>query len=104
MKGRIEDGGFNGESFLLGATYTIGKNKFIADAQYFTGKLARDHDVDFDRTVLAAAWEYWFSKKVIGYVAATQSFTSGKAEKLAQGRGGYVLEATQVFLGLDYHF
>lgn len=104
VKGRIEDGGFNGESFLLGATYTIGKNKFIADAQYFTGKLARDHDVDFDRTVLAAAWEYWFSKKVIGYVAATQSFTSGKAEKLAQGRGGYVLEATQVFLGLDYHF
>lgn len=97
-------GGFNGESFLIGTTYTIGKNKFIADAQFFTGKLSRNHDVNFKRAVFAAAWEYWFSKRVIGYLATTYSMTSGSAESAAKQAGGYSLEATQVYCGLDYHF
>ena len=97
-------GGFTGESALLGAMYTLGANKLIADVQHFSGKLDRASDVKFHRTVVAGAWEYWFSKRTIAYLAASWSMTSGKAEDLARKAGGYDLEATQVYCGIDHHF
>lgn len=98
----ISKGGFDGTSGLLGMDWKGGAHKVMFDVQYFDGELANNKDVDFQRTVVAGAYEYYFSKKVIGYVAATFSTTSGKAKDMAQSVSNN--DTTEVFVGLNYNF
>lgn len=95
-----EKGGFNGYSLLLGSDWMHGAHKIITDVQFYDGNLARNHDWDLRMTVLSAAYEYKFAKKVWGYVAANTSFSSGKVADLPT----YTSEQTQVMIGINYNF
>ena len=53
---------------------------------------------DFPLTVLSAAWEYKLAKKVWFYVAATNSWASGKL----QDQKDY--EATELMSGINWNF
>lgn len=91
--------GLDGWSYLLGATQTFGPHKIIADVQYFNGEMSNDSSKDAKRTILAAAYEYYFSKTLIGYCAATYSDVSG-----ALGEDNANLDRYMLMIGLDKHF
>ena len=92
--------GFDGVSALIGMDWISGPHKVMADVQYFDGELNADSNIDYKRTILAAAYEYYFSKKVIGYFAVTHSMSSGAAEAIGSGDP----DASEVFLGLNFNF
>ncbi|MBP3438360.1 MAG: hypothetical protein J6K46_03340 [Sutterella sp.] len=102
VTGEERAGGWKGLSAVLGADYVVGKHKFMADVEYFDGEMELRSDLDFKRTVAAAAYEYYFAKNVIGYTALTYSWASGSAAK--QSTSAAAQDTMQFFLGLNYNF
>lgn len=66
--------GWDGYALLLGADYTDGQHKAIAGVQFYDGELSNNSDIDYQFTVLAAAYGYKLAKQVWLYAAATTSF------------------------------
>lgn len=99
----IAAAGMNGWSGLLGLDWKSGAQKVIFDVQYFVGEMADNKDLDYKRTVVAAAYEYSFRKNVIGYFAVTHSITSGEAKAKA-AVADRPADQTEVFVGLNYNF
>lgn len=92
--------GWDGYALLLGADYTVGQHKAIAGVQFYDGELSNNSDIDYQFTVLAAAYEYKLAKQVWLYAAATTSFGSGKASNGSD----YNEEATELMAGLNINF
>ncbi len=90
--------GFDGYSLLLGGTYEFGQHKLLGSVQYFDGELSQNNSADYQFTVLGLAWEYKLAKKVWFYVAATNSWASGKL----QDQKDY--EATELMSGINWNF
>lgn len=95
--------GYTGYSALLGTDYVTGPHKFIAGVQYFDGEIKEVKGSEFDRTIVAAAYEYYFKKNVIGYVAATASFMGGRASKTFHAQKE-AQNSTELFTGLNILF
>lgn len=95
--------GYTGYSALLGMDYVTGPHKIIAGAQYFDGEIEDVRGTEYKRTVLAAAYEYYFKKNVIGYVAATGSFVDGKASETFRDENTGK-NSTELFTGLNILF
>lgn len=98
-------GGFDGYSVLLGATHTIGNNKFLGEVQYFDGKFANDSSADYKFTVLSAAWEYKLAKRIWYYVAATHSFDGGSISDIDYAVNADAHQcATEFMTGIQMNF
>lgn len=94
--------GFDGASLLLGADYVVGRHKVIGGVQYYTGELSENAGYDFQRTIVAAAYEYKLAEKTWLYFAATHSMGGGSLEKAADDLG--VTKTTQVMAGLNINW
>lgn len=94
--------GFDGWSYLLGATQTFGPHKLLASVQYFDGELSNDSSKDAQRTVAAAAYEYSFSKTLTGYCAATYSDVDGYFGSNVQDHKD--LNRYMLMIGMDKRF
>ncbi len=101
----LRAGGFDGYSLLLGATYEVGKNKFLGEVQYFDGEFANDSSADYKFTVLSAAWEYKLAKKIWYYVAATHSFDGGSISNIDYAVNADAHQcATEFMTGIQMNF
>ena len=90
--------GFDGYSLLLGATYTLGNHKFLGDVQFFDGELSDDSSMDYKVTVLGLAYEYKLAKTTWFYVAATNTWKSGKVEQYGEQ------SCTELMTGINWNF
>lgn len=94
--------GWDGYSGVIGVEYKSGAHKFAADVQHFNGELSNNSDVDFQRTIYAAVYEYSLAKGVTAYVGNSYSDASGSA---AKGKKGDAARDTyQAYVGLAYVF
>ena len=100
----LSEEGVSGYSLLLGTDYVTGQHKVILGAQYFDGEYAGESDLDFQRTVFAAAYEYKLAKTVWFYVAATHSMGHGNAKSLAKENGNYKGDASELMTGFNWNF
>lgn len=91
-------GGFDGYSLLLGSTYTTGNHKFLGSVQYFDGELSNASEYDYQFTVLGLAYEYKLAKTTWFYVAATNSWASGKVHQEEDQ------EAMELMTGINWNF
>lgn len=96
------DGGFDGYSLLLGATYEFGQNKLLGSVQYFDGELSNASEYDYQFLVFGAAWEYKLAKTTWFYVAATHSIDGGKISKEKYDDAHQ--EATELMAGINWNF
>ena len=80
----------------------MGRHKVIGGVQYYTGELSENAGYDFQRTIVAAAYEYKLAKKTWLYFAATHSMGGGSLEKAADDLG--VTKTTQVMAGLNINW
>lgn len=100
----LAEEGVTGYSLLLGTDYVTGQHKVILGAQYFDGEYAGESDLDFQRTVVAAAYENKLAKTVWFYVAATHSMGHGNAKSLAKTNGNYKGDASELMTGFNWNF
>lgn len=98
-------GGVDGYSLLLGLTHETGNHKFLTNIQHFNGELSDASDVDYNFTVLSAAWEYKLAPKVWYYIAATHSMDGGSVANVKYSESdGVHQSATEFMTGVQINF